>query len=357
MWYRFILFVLSSGLFLTPLCQARVLLKMPVYVPLNLVGLGTTAVDLAREVEAASDGEIRIKVYGPGKLVPAEEIFNAVNRGQVQAGYITAGYQSGLVGSKAAFFSSIPFGPDAPEYLAWIYHGDGRKLWQAMYDEAGFEVHSIPCGMLAPETSGWFPRPIETPEDINGLRIRFFGLGALVMEKLGASTSLLAGAEIFPALEKGVIDATEFSMPAIDERLGLYKILKYNYFPGWHQQATILELLINGDVWNDKLSGWQRALMEMACKAAVLDSLALGEAIQLPVMKRNIEERGVENRYWTETMLQTFKDKWQEVVAEESAKDPGFQKIWDNLSAFRRDYETWNRWAFLPRPGTKRVQE
>lgn len=332
----------------------KVLLKTAVYVPLSLKGLGTIPVWLSEHLAKTSNGTIKMKLYGPGKLAPADQIFDAVNRGQIQAGYSTSGYQSGVLGRKAAFFSSVPFGPGASEYLAWIYYGGGRELWQNMYDDAGYKVQSLPCGLLAPETSGWFSRPIDKPQDLQGLNMRFFGLGALVMEKLGVSTSQLAGAEIFPALEKGAIDATEFSMPAIDENLGFYKILKYNYFPGWHQPSTILELIVNKDVWNNKLSEAQRTQIEVGCRAAMLDSLAYGDAIQLPVMKKNLEERGVENRYWSPEMLKLFEQKWHEVVAEESAKDPEFKKIWDHLSAFRKDYATWDRWAFLPRPGTVR---
>jgi len=174
-----------------------------------------------------------------------------------------------------------------------------------------------------------------------------------VMEKLGVSTSLLSSKEIFPALEKGAIDATEFSMPAIDQRLGFHKILKYNYFPGWHQPATMFELIINKDTWNG-MNKQQQGVLEMGCKAAMLDGLALGEAIQFPEMKKN-EELGVENRYWSDEMLGLFKEKWAEVVAEESAKDPEFKRIYDNLEAFRADYRVWNEWAFLPRPGTQRI--
>ena len=183
--------------------------------------------------------------------------------------------------------------------------------------------------------------------------MRFFGLGALVMEKMGVSTSLLPSADIFPALEKGAIDATEFSMPAIDKLLGFSKILKFNYFPGWHQPATMFDLIINKDTWKG-MSKSQQAVVEMGCKAAMLDGLALGEAIQFPVMKENLE-KGVENRYWSDEMLNEFRGKWDEVVVEESEKDPGFKKIYDNLTAFRNDYRLWNEWAFLPRPGTQRI--
>ena len=144
-------------------------------------------------------------------------------------------------------------------------------------------------------------------------------------------------------------------MPAIDKLLGFHKILKYNYFPGWHQPATMFELLVNGDTWK-KMSKNQQGIVEMGCKAAMLDGLALGEAIQFPEMKANLEKNGVENRYWSKEILGQFRAKWDEVAAEESAKDPEFKAIWENLSQFRKDYAVWNKWAFLPRPGTQRSE-
>jgi TRAP-type mannitol/chloroaromatic compound transport system substrate-binding protein len=343
--------VMISG---NAMAAKKVLLKVPVWFGTHLTGLGSTPKWLAEHINETSGGSVKIKIYEPGKLVPPKEILESVSKGQVNAGWSTPGYNTGLLGQKGAIFSAVPFGPDAPEFLAWIYYGDGRELWQEVYDKAGYNVHAIPCAIIAPETSGWFSKPIDKPEDLRGLRMRFFGLGALVMEKMGVSTSLLPSKEIFPALEKGAIDATEFSMPAIDRLLGFSKILKYNYFPGWHQPATMFDLIINKTTWNG-METQQQSLLEMGCKAAMLDGLAQGEAIQFPVMKQNVEA-GVENRYWSNEMLDVFRAKWDEVVAEESAKDPDFKRIYDNLQAFRDDYQLWNKWAFLPRPGTVRTE-
>ncbi len=333
----------------------KVLLKLPVYFGTHLEGLGSTPKWFAERVNKMTD-TIKVKIYEPGKLIPPKEILEAVNKGQVNAGWTTPGYNTGVLGNKASMFSAVPFGPDAPEYLAWIYYGGGRKLWTEMYTKKNLNVHAIPCSIIAPETSGWFSKPINNAEDLKGLRMRFFGLGALVMEKMGVSTSLLSSKEIFPALEKGAIDATEFSMPAIDKRLGFSKILKYNYFPGWHQPATIFELIINGDTWKS-MGSKQQETIEVACKAALLDGLALGEAIQFNAMKENVEKNGVENRYWSPEILDMFQSKWLEVVDEEIKKDPEFKIIWDNLSAFRENYKVWNEWAFLPRPGTVRIKK
>jgi TRAP-type mannitol/chloroaromatic compound transport system substrate-binding protein len=179
--------------------------------------------------------------------------------------------------------------------------------------------------------------------------MRFFGLGGQAMEKLGVSVSLLPGTEIFSALKKKDIDATEYSMPAIDQKLGLYKVAKYNYFPGWHQQATVLELLINKNVWN-QMSDRQRMLLEVICKAATADSLAHTEAIQAKAMIDNAQNHGVRMIYWSEKMLDEFKKAWEEVAGEQAGKDPFFKKVWEDLEAFRSQYNIWKTYGFLPRP-------
>jgi TRAP-type mannitol/chloroaromatic compound transport system substrate-binding protein len=218
-----------------------------------------------------------------------------------------------------------------------------------MYDDAGYNVHVIPCGIIAPESSGWFAGPIDSIDDLKGLKMRFYGLGGKAMQKLGVSVSLIPGGEIFPALEKKAIDATEFSMPAIDARLGFYKVVKHNYFPGWHQQATLFELLINKDVWNG-LSDHQKMIIEMMCVAATADSFAYTEAIQGKVIKENVEQRGVTLHYWSDDMLAAYKKSWEVVAAELSADSPMFKEAWEDLSAFRTDYSFWQSYGFLPRP-------
>lgn len=324
----------------------KVLLKTPIAFGSHLPALGTPIKWVSEQLPIMSDGSIKMKIYEPGKLVGAKEILGAVSSGKVNSGYATAGYWQGKIPA-AALFSAVPFGPEAGEYMAWLYYGNGLKLYQEMYDSNGYNVKVIPCAIISPETSGWFKKEINTPEDLKGMNMRFFGLGASVMEKLGVSTSQLPGGEIFGALEKGAIDATEFSQPAIDQRLGLYKIAKYNYFPGWHQQATIFELLINGDTWKGMSPG-QQAIVDNTCKASMTNAIAEGEAMQFDVMAK-AKENGVNIRYWNDTMLTTFEDKWNEVVAEKTAEDPFFKKVWDDLSTFRKGYDLWEANAFLPR--------
>lgn len=325
----------------------KLLLKTPIAFSTALPGLGSPIPRVAEQLETMSGGTLKMKVYEPGKLVPPFEILDAVSSGKINSGYTTAGYWAGKIPA-APLFSAVPFGPEAGEYMAWLYYGNGLSLYQQMYDDAGYNVKVIPCAVIAPETSGWFAKEIAGVEDLEGLKMRFFGLGGKVMQKLGVATSLLPGGEIFPALEKGAIDATEFSMPAIDARLGFHKLVKYNYFPGWHQQATVFELLVNKDVWNES-SAQHQAIISNACKASMTDSFAEGEAIQAAALIDNVENNGVTMVQWSDEMLDVFRSTWSEVAAEEASKDAFFATVLADLNAFRADYDVWKSNAFLSR--------
>lgn len=323
----------------------KVLLKTPIAYSSSLPAMGTSITRVADQLGKVSAGDIKMKIYEPNKLISATEILDAVATGKVNSGYATAGNWQGKIPA-AAIFSSVPFGPEAGEYLAWLYYGNGLKLYQEMYDTAGYNVKVVPCAIISPETSGWFSKPIEKPEDLQGLNMRFFGLGASVMEKLGVNTTQLPSSEIFGALEKGAIDATEFAQPAIDKRLGFDKIVKYNYFPGWHQQSTIYELLINKDTWAS-MDETQQTVVESVCKASMTDSFAEGEASQFDILAE-AQKDGVEIRYWNKEMLTAFEEKWNEIV-DEMNDDPFFKKAYSDLSSFRAKYDLWEANAFLPR--------
>jgi len=342
-----IVYLASAGIVFAA-ADKPVYLKVPMAYPSALPGLGTSVIYLAEKAPVLSDGSVNFKIYEPKKLIPPFEMLDAVNKGVVQSCYGVSGYWSGKVGNALNFFTAVPFGPEAPEYMAWIYNGNGLKLWQEAYDRKGFNVKAFPLGIVSPETSGWYTKEIKSAGDFKGMPIRFFGLGGQVLTKLGASVQQIPGGEIFGALEKGVIEGAEFSMAAIDTKLGFYKVAKYNYFPGWHQQATFFELLINKDVWNS-MSPKQQMLIEELCKAATLSNLAYCEAIQAPVIKENVEKHGVKNMYWSTEILDTLEGAWKDVVKEESAKDPFFKKVWDDLSSFRAEYKHWSDYGFLPR--------
>ncbi|MFD0981057.1 TRAP transporter substrate-binding protein [Tropicimonas aquimaris] len=313
----------------------------------NLPILGTAGVDFVDKINSISEG-VEFEHFDPGELVPTLEALDAVSNGSVDAAFTTAGYWQGKMAS-AGLFAAVPFGPEPGEMLAWMMYDDGLALYQEMYDMNGYDVHVIPCGMYAPETSGWFKEEITSLDDLQGLNMRFFGLGAEVMQKLGVSTSLLAGGDIFPALERGAIDATEFSMPLVDARLGFYQIAKFNYFPGWHQPATIFELLVNKDRW-EELDELSQNQINVACTANLATNFAEGEAKNFPAMVENVEQHGVTIKQWEPEFLEAFEAAWLEVAEELAAKDEHFAKTWADLQEFREGYATWFNNIYLPRP-------
>ena len=327
--------------------QAQETLEMTSAFGKNLPILGTAATNFVDKINGIST-EVEFEHFDPGELVPTLEALDAVSNGSVDAAFTTAGYWQGKI-TAASLFAAVPFGPEAGEFLGWMLYDDGLELFQRMYDENGYDVQGMPCGIIAPETSGWFKDEITSMADLEGLNMRFFGLGAEVMQKLGVSTSLLAGGDIFPALERGAIDATEFSMPRIDARLGFHQIAKFNYFPGWHQPATMFELLINKDRWED-LDEIAQEQIRVACLANITTNFAEGEATNFSAMVENVEQNGVTIKQWSPEMLATFESTWNEVAAELAAEDAYFAEVWADLLEFREGYKTWGNSIYLPRP-------
>ena len=308
----------------------------------TLALLGPDANYTVDQIKKLSADNIDIKFFEPGSLVPPGQAFDAVSSGALDAAWATPGYWTGK-DIAFAVFSTVPFGPGIPEYLAWMKEGGGEKLMQALY--AKYNIHSVMCHLIPPEASGWFRNEIKSLEDLKGLKMRFFGLGANVMQKLGVSTQLLQAGEIFQALQLGTIDATEFSMPVMDLSLGFYQVAKFYYFPGWHQQATVGDFMMNKGKW-DSLSAHQKAIIEAACDQTVLKGIALGESLQ-PKAMAEIVKKGVKLMTWSPEMLAAFEKAWNEVAAEQSAKSPEFKKAWDSLTAFRKEYAIWKDRGYL----------
>ena len=316
--------------------------KMASTFPGSLTQLGTSGVRFQNQISKVSGKNIQIKFFEPGALVPALEVFDAVSSGSVDAGWSTPGYWAGKVPA-LPLFAAVPFGPSAQEYMAWIYYGGGKQLFEEIY--AKHNIKGIFCGVIPPEASGWFRNEIKSIQDLKGMKMRFFGLGAKVMEKIGVSTQLIAGGDIFPALELGTIDATEFSMPAVDLDLGFYQVAKHYYFPGWHQQSTLQELMINMDKWNS-LSDTQKAQIETTCGDNMRNGIAEGEAIQVDALN-TLKEKGVNIHKWSDEILDALEAAWMEVVEEESNNDADFKRSWESLSLFRKEIEVWKSLGYL----------
>ena len=326
--------------------QAQDAIKWKVQSTFNTAwpALGDPIARVSKTLKEVTDGRINLKIYEPGKIVPPLEISPSISRGDLPAAYNYLAYDQGRIPS-AVLFSAVPFGMEPWEYAAWWFEGEGSQLAENLYHEQN--IHPLLCSTIGPETAGWYRKPITQLSDMEGLKIRFSGLGGMVLNRIGASATLMAGGEIFAALEKGTLDATEYSMPAIDEVLGFHKIAKYNLFPGWHQPSTSTHLLINLDEWN-KLTKPDQALFEMACTAATLRAITTGESLQ-GAQINSFEEKGVTAAKLPDDVIDELKRVTDEVMLEEAGKDENFAKIWESQKAFHAEYQVWKEMGYLPR--------
>lgn len=328
----------------TQTSTARIAWRLPIVFQTTMPVLGDNPVYLTRMIKAASGGAIDLQIFEPGEIVPAFSITDAVRDGKVSAGYTWLGYDQGKIPA-SPLVSAVPFGMEPWEYTAWWYEGDGRQLTEDLYQR--YNIHPILCGITGPETAGWFRRRIDSLDDVKGLKIRFAGLGGQVIERLGASVTMLPGGEIFQALEKGAIDATEFALPVVDQSLGFNRVAPYNYYPGWHQPFTSSHLVVNLAVWQT-LSDADQALLELGCTAAVTRNLAQAEALQGEIIA-GFADIGVSAEILPEPLLRELNKVSDQVLQEEANRDPDFAEILASQRAFRSQYAQWKSRAYLPR--------
>ena len=318
--------------------------KMQSWFPSKAPHAGTTGFDIQTKIKRASGGNFQIRFFEPGALIPPAECFDAVKNGSVDACWSTPAY---WYGKEPAFalFSAAPFGPDWPGLLAWFYYHGGKEIYERLYHK--YNMHALACGGMIPEASGWFKDEMNSVDQFKGLKMRYLGLGALVLDELGASTQLLAGGDIFPALELGTIDATEFAAPSVDWNLGFWQIVKNYYFPGWHQPATIYDIMINLDRWN-ALSDAQQAQLEMVCGDNIRQAIALGESMQPDALAMH-KSKGVQVHRWSPEILKTLEETWRNVAAGLSARDATFKETYESLTNWQDKYQVWLDLGYLDR--------
>ena len=333
---------LGAGIASSAAAQEKHRWKMQSAVPKSFPILGPTGAHLAEKISKVTGGTVDVRFYEPGALVPALQIFDSVAQGALDSAYSSPGYSVGKFPHNA-MFSSVPFGPPIGMYIAWFKHGGGQELYDETYGP--HNVHGFICHAFSPEGAGWFRKEIKTIDDLRGLKMRIAGLAANVMEKFGVSTQLLAGGDIYPALELGTIDAAEYSMPVVDISAGFHQIAKYYYHPGWHQQVTFHEFLVNDAKWK-ALTDLQRDQIKIACDANLIETYAESEAENGRAMTE-LRKKGVEIRTFSPEILEKLEGAWQEVVAEQSAKSPEFKKVWESFSTFREEYSSWADLAYL----------
>jgi TRAP-type mannitol/chloroaromatic compound transport system substrate-binding protein len=291
----------------------------------------------ADRINKMSNGRLSIKVYAGGELVPALQTFDAVSQGTVEMGHGSAYYWAGKV-PEAQFFSTVPFGMTPRGMNAWLYHGGGLALWQEIYKP--FHVIPLPLGNTGVQMGGWFNKEINSVDDLNGLKMRIPGLGGKVFAKAGGNAVLLAGSEVYTALERKTIDATEWIGPFHDQRLGLYRAAKHYYYPGWHEPGTVLELSINERAWNNLPEDLQ-AIIQQAAQAENLDMLSEMEVKNAEALKAIQAMDDVQIHRFPDDVLAKLKSMTTETLAEEAAANPKFNRVYKAYEAFRSQDDAW----------------
>lgn len=324
--------------------ETRIHWRVPISTSSNLPVIGENPIYVSKTAAKVSGGAIRLDMFDPGEIVPAFAISDAVRDGKVTAGFTWLGYDQGKIPA-APLFAAVPFGMEPWEFSAWWYEAGGREMAIDLY--RSHNIFPIYCGMTGPETAGWFRDTVTTLDDVSGLKIRFAGLGGKVIERVGASVTMLPSGEIFQALEKGAIDATEFALPIVDEALGFNRVAKFNYYPGWHQPFTATHFVVNLDTWNT-LAELDQHLLITTCTSAVTRNLARSEALQGGVIA-GFPKIGVTAQRLPEDVLRELRRVAEEVLAEEAARDPVFAEIHASQKSFLEDYAHWKRLAYLPR--------
>jgi TRAP-type mannitol/chloroaromatic compound transport system substrate-binding protein len=325
--------LLIQALWAGPVQAEPVKLVTPVAYGTHLPGLGAPALQLSRLIAERSGGTLALDLKEPGDGAKPHEILDLVASGKVDAGFATASFWAAKIPA-AALFAGYPFGPDGKTYLAWFEQGNGRKLYQEMYDHAGVKVRVIPCAFGGAEAGGWFAKEVGGKDDLKRLRVRIFGLGARVMSRAGATTVLLPGSALLRAFERKEIDAAELYTPAVDLMQPLKDKVKRIYAPGWHQPETVLELLINKERWNG-LSDEQRKIIEEACKTTLAATLVDSAKLQAEALAE-FGKAGVTVAPFPEPVLAALREAWREVEHEESARDYFFKMVVDDIEKFRK---------------------
>lgn len=322
----------------TVYAEKKINWKMVTTWPKNFPGLGTGANHLAEMITTMSGGRLEVKVYGAGELVPAFESFDAVSRGTAQMGHGAAYYWKGK-SEAAQFFAAVPFGLNATEMAGWIYKGGGQELWDEVY--SAFNLKAFAAGNTGVQMGGWFNKEINTVDDFKGLKMRMPGLGGEVIKRAGATPVSLPGGEIFPSLQSGAIDATEWVGPYNDLAFGFYKVAKYYYWPGWHEPGTVLECFVNKDAFYGLPKDLQ-AIVTAAMKEAQTDMLAEFTTKNNAALVELVKKHNVTLKRFPDTVLKKMGELSKEVVEELAARDPMSKKVYESFNKYRAQSIDWD---------------
>jgi TRAP-type mannitol/chloroaromatic compound transport system substrate-binding protein len=337
----------ATALAAPAIAQGTITWRMVHSWPRGLPGVGVGAERLAQRIEAMTGGRLRIEVFAAGELVPALGCMDAVMDGTAEMGHDASFYHVGKHPALAIFFA-VPFGMTADEQAAWLLHAGGQALWDELNDQFG--ILSIPAGQTANQSFGWFRNPVESAADFQGLRIRMPGLGGEMVQKLGATSVLLPGGEIFAALQSGAVDAAEFIGPVNDLPMGFHQVARFSYGPGVQEPGGTVQLMVNRPAFEGLPTDLQE-IIRAACHAGHEDMKVEYDLLSGRAMETLRIEHGVEFRRLNRDILEALGRAAGEVIEESYDNgDDITRRIWDSYLASRADtmrHLRFNEQAFL----------
>jgi TRAP-type mannitol/chloroaromatic compound transport system substrate-binding protein len=306
--------------------------------PKSLDTLFGGAEQLAKRVAEATDNKFQIRAFAGGEIVPALQVLDAVQNNTIELGHTASYYYVGK-DTTFSFDCTIPFGMNTRQQNAWMQHGGGTELLRDFFKD--YNIYNIPAGNTGAQMGGWYRKEIKTVEDLKGLKFRIAGLAGAILSKLGVVPQQIAGGDIYPALEKGTIDAAEWVGPYDDEKLGFYKVAKYYYYPGWWEGQAQLSAYINLEQWQ-KLPKSYQAVLTAACAEAESSMIGKYDTDNVTALRRLIAG-GAQLRPFSKEILDACYKATQEFYAEISAKNPKWKTIYEPWKKFLGDELQWFR--------------
>lgn len=295
------------------------------------------AVVMADYVSAMTDGNFQIQVFAAGEIVPGgPPAIDAVGAGTVEACH-TATYYNWGQDPTYALGCAVPFGLNFRQMNAWFYYGGGIALMNEFFNSKGMQF--IPCGNTGVQMGGWYRKEIKSLEDMKGLKMRIGGFAGKVIEKIGVVPQQIPGGDIYPALEKGTIDAAEWVGPYDDQKLGFYKVAPYYYYPGWWEGGPALATCVNLAKWNELPKSYQQ-ILATACEAANSNMMANYD-YKNPTALRELVANGAQLRPFPQDVMEAAFNAANATYDEVNASNEMFKKIKASQDAFKKDAYIW----------------
>src|SRR6201747_299344 len=310
--------------------------RMPTSWPKSLDTLYGGADMMTKFVAEATDNKFQIQPFAAGEIVPGLQVLDAVANGTVEIGHSASYYYFGK-DPTFTFGSSVPFGPNQRINQAWYMLGGGKEVLNEFYKK--YNCISLLAGNTGCQMGGWFRKELTSVDDLKGLKFRIGGFAGRVLQKLGAVPQQIAGGDIYPALEKGTIDAAEWVGPYDDEKLGFVKVAPHYYYPGWWEGGPTVHAFVNLDKWNSLPKNYQ-AILTNACANANTWMNARYD-MQNPTALKRLVAGGTQLRPFTNEVLEACLKATNELWGKLSAKNPDFKKSIDAMQAYRSDQYLW----------------